>query len=32
MVLVRAHKQALAENGELRLVLPASGPVLRVSP
>jgi anti-sigma B factor antagonist len=29
-VLVRAHKQALAEGGELRVVLPASGPVLRI--
>ena len=29
-VLVRAHKQALAGNGELRLVLPASGSVPRI--
>jgi len=29
-VLVRAHKQALAGNGGLRLVLPASGSVVRV--
>jgi anti-sigma B factor antagonist len=29
-VLVRAHKQALAESGELRLVLPASGSVVRI--
>lgn len=29
-VLVRAHKHALAENGELRVVLPASGTVPRV--
>jgi anti-sigma B factor antagonist len=29
-VLVRAHKQALAANGGLRLVLPAGGTVLRV--
>jgi len=29
-VLVRAHKQALAEGGELRVVLPASGSVPRI--
>ena len=29
-VLVRAHKRALAEGGELRLVIPASAAVLRV--
>jgi anti-sigma B factor antagonist len=29
-VLVRAHKQALADSGELRLVLPASGGVVRI--
>jgi anti-sigma B factor antagonist len=29
-VLVRAHKQALADRGELRLVLPASGNVVRI--
>jgi anti-sigma B factor antagonist len=29
-VLVRAHKQALAEGGELRLVLPADGSVVRI--
>lgn len=29
-VLVRAHKQALAGNGGLRLVLPAEGTVIRV--
>ncbi len=29
-VLVQAHKQALAEGGELRLVLPASGSVPRI--
>src|SRR5438067_10099620 len=29
-VLVRAHKRALAEGGELRLVIPASASVLRV--
>jgi anti-sigma B factor antagonist len=29
-VLVRAHKQALADRGELRLVLPASGSVVRI--
>src|SRR6266516_4658704 len=29
-VLVRAHKRALAEGGELRLVVPASASVLRV--
>jgi anti-anti-sigma factor len=29
-VLVRAHKQALAEGGELRLVLPTSGTVPQV--
>jgi anti-sigma B factor antagonist len=29
-VLVRAHKQAMAEGGELRLVLPASGAVPRI--
>jgi anti-sigma B factor antagonist len=29
-VLVRAHKQALADHGELRLVLPASGSVVRI--
>ena len=29
-VLVRAHKRALAEGGELRLVIPASGAVQRI--
>jgi anti-anti-sigma factor len=29
-VLVRAHKRALAEGGELRLVIPTSGAVLRI--
>jgi len=29
-VLVRAHKRAVAEGGELRLVIPASAAVLRV--
>jgi anti-sigma B factor antagonist len=29
-VLVRAHRRAVAEGGELRLVLPADGPVVRV--
>jgi hypothetical protein len=29
-VLVRAHKRALADSGELRLVIPASAAVLRV--
>jgi anti-sigma B factor antagonist len=29
-VLVRAHKQAQADSGELRLVLPASGSVVRI--
>ncbi len=29
-VLVRAHKQALAAGGELRVVLPAGGPVPRI--
>ena len=29
-VLVRAHKRALAHGGQLRLVLPASGTVLRI--
>src|SRR5204863_6623448 len=29
-VLVRAHKQALADGGEMRLVIPASAPVLRI--
>jgi anti-sigma B factor antagonist len=29
-VLVRAHRRAVAEGGELRLVLPADGPVARV--
>jgi len=29
-VLVRAHKQALAERGELRVILPASGTVARL--
>ena len=29
-VLVRAHKRALADGGELRLVIPASAAVLRV--
>ena len=29
-VLIRAHRRALAEGGELRLVLPAGGPVARV--
>jgi len=29
-VLVRAHKQALAQGGQLRLALPTSGTVLRV--
>jgi anti-sigma B factor antagonist len=29
-VLVRAHKRALADGGELRLVIPASASVLRV--
>jgi anti-sigma B factor antagonist len=29
-VLVRAHKQALAEGGQLRVVLPASGTVPRI--
>jgi anti-sigma B factor antagonist len=29
-VLVRAHKQALAKGGELRLILPASGSVPRI--
>jgi STAS domain len=29
-VLVQAHKRALAEGGELRLVMPAGGAVLRI--
>lgn len=29
-VLVRAHRRAVAEGGELRLVLPADGPVVRI--
>ena len=29
-VLIRAHRRAVAEGGELRLVLPADGPVARV--
>jgi anti-sigma B factor antagonist len=29
-VLVRAHRRALADGGELRLVLPAEGPAARV--
>jgi anti-sigma B factor antagonist len=29
-VLVRAHKRALEDGGELRLVIPAGGPVFRI--
>jgi anti-sigma B factor antagonist len=29
-VLVRAHRQALADGGELRLVIPADGAVVRI--